>query len=52
MLVDIVGILGKFGAKKLMNLLFLSIWQTSNRSAKRLLIVSTNLDGFILINYR
>ena len=39
-----------------MNLLFSSIWQKEvwriNRSAKRLLIVTTNLDDFSVVNYR
>ena len=41
--------------EKLANLLFLSIWQKKvwqiNRSAKSLIIVSTNQDGFSLANH-
>ena len=41
--------------ERLVNLLFLSFWQKKvwqiNRSAKRLLIISTYLDGFSLANH-
>ena len=41
--------------ERLVNLLFLSLWQKKvwqiNRSAKRLLIISTYLDGFSLANH-
>ena len=40
----------------LANLLFSNCWRKKvwrmNRSAKGLLIVTTTLDGFILVNYR
>ena len=40
----------------LANLLFSNVWQKKvwqmNRSAKGLLIVTTNLDGFSLVNHR
>ena len=40
--------------ERLANLLFSSIWQNRqiNRSAKRLLTVTTTLDGFSLVNHR
>ena len=41
--------------KGLVNLLFSSIWKnvwSINRSSKRLVIVSTNLDRFSLVNHR
>ena len=44
-----------YNRKVLVNLLFSSIWRKvwqSNRSSKRLIIVSTNLDGFSLANHR
>ena len=47
---------GKFGRGKVWQIYFLQafgkkVWQL-NRSARRILIVSTNLDGFSLANHR
>ena len=40
---------GKFGELTLLNIWRKKVW--INRSAKKLLIVSTNLDGFSLMNH-
>ena len=44
------------GGENLVNRLVSSIWRKKvwqiNRSANRLLIISTNLDGFSLVNHR
>ena len=42
---------GKFGELISLSLWRKKVWQI-NRSANRLLIVSTNLDGFSLVNHR
>ena len=48
-------VVGKFGRESLANWLFSTIWQKKiwriNRSANRLLNVSTNFDGFSFANH-
>ena len=50
MYVCMCHIVGKFGESTLLKQLVIKVWQM-NISTKRLLIVSTNIDGFSLANH-